>query len=685
MACDSTSGGEDQRMADADGLFICELRWGPSESHVPDSILDELEIQLMAYEDDGDTLEFSLDATNALIQVDSLEYGGYDVYFSLHDYGIHLTFSLDRRNKIFKQVVYLDTLIPELPSSSSVYFSSELLSSSSVMSSLSQGTTHYSSKVDVMLDKPEIEGVLVHEIPGVIEFEDFVRPGVAEKYHWPYHESDGHRQDKASMNVPENTDIYGLILNYPDMGTNDSLGIEYNACLCHEDQRWSNDEESRSDARRGCYVSDNFPQDQEVTSELFGDETGPWNVCLTFIAEEEELSYVVYAPQKGKYKVYLAANTGIAEDPVGDAWNSGSPGYEFAFSIYNLTRSKKYLEYSNGIVYPSSFPESGALWVHSLEQNAFSMDLSEEFPNTVLFVFHSAGKPYNVDYLRFELDNGSDIATNMEDDLDECQDEIDNDGDGQIDCLDPDCLAWEFCSSIQDSVANRFNEIEGIHSIPGVVEAEYFMNPEFILDSFWATLESSGEHETEGTLGEADCRKEVVQSFGIDLSLAGDDGSLWDVHDKLDCKEDAVLSHVVEGEKLFYALSVNNEEHFIVKSRVSSGYNATDLARNPPFTYNLKFYKADSDKELIQKLEYYILDTGEWMQYADFLPQVWKQTEVSGNCNQIILGTQELLKTDCWVKELFTDTLTLLKGNYIMEFEAEESAYNINHFEFIKL
>ena len=235
-----------------------------------------------------------------------------------------------------------------------------------------------------------------------VEFEDFVEPGLALKNGWKFSEGDGYRQDKAKYNTTQNSNVYGLIVDYPDEVANDTTGVEFNACLCHLEYRFEDDGGYNDGSKRGCYTSKNFPNGQEVTSSVFGGETGPWNVCLTFLHAAEVYSYVIEVPEKGDYNMYISANTANHTDPAGETWGADSDGFEITLDFKDLQMSESYVNFKENIVVPHTFPGDGAQWIKIRELEPQKITFPDHMPNRILMIFESDGRPYNIDYVRFE-------------------------------------------------------------------------------------------------------------------------------------------------------------------------------------------------------------------------------------------------------------------------------------------
>ena len=278
----------------------------------------------------------------------------------------------------------------------------------------------------------------------------------------------------------------------------------------------------------------------------------------------------------------------------------------------------------------------------------------------------------------------------VEDDYNECRDQRDNDGDNKIDCQDEDCLAWTFCEGVTtdpDPNIDWFVNTDEVHTIPGKVQAEYFIAPETAEDSVWSFFEATpDEVELTGTNGPSNCRTDVQQEFGVDITGSNADAGRSDTpvhYSGTPCTTDAEITYIRYGEELSYGLVVKKTATFRVLARVASGHNASDTYSTPPYAFGLVFYNP-RDKLLIEKtLSFYILDTGNWAKYEDFYPQQWVVgTEYNEDCNQIIAGWNALQSSNCWLSALPEDYVTLAEGQWIMAFVSQEGAYNLNYFEF---
>ena len=314
--------------------------------------------------------------------------------------------------------VFKDTISSSLEISSSSFvntLSSSFLSSSVTLSSssidsifVSSSYSSSSSMIQMSSKEEPSDGVLIMPdkivtVPNdLMEFEDFVEPGIAKNNRWPFAEGDAYRQDKAKYNTPQNSNVYGMIVDYPDEGAEDSTGVEFQACLCHLEYRFESDGGSNDGSERGCHLSNNFPEGQEVTSSVFGGEIGPWNVCLTFLHAAETFTYVIDVPEKGDYNMYISANTANYNDPMGDKWTSESPGFNINLSVKDITLSETYLHFREPIIYPHIFPGDGPQWIKIRESEPQKISFPPHMPDRVVLIFKADGLPYYLDYIRFE-------------------------------------------------------------------------------------------------------------------------------------------------------------------------------------------------------------------------------------------------------------------------------------------
>lgn len=278
---------------------------------------------------------------------------------------------------------------------------------------------------------------------------------------------------------------------------------------------------------------------------------------------------------------------------------------------------------------------------------------------------------------------------NPEDDREECQDQRDNDSDGQADCADPGCSqAWSFCSSDGGIFPDRdwFARTREVHVLPGTVEAEYFIDPQVCLDSAWGFSESDVKVNTGGTRGLVPgCRDDAVRLHGVEVTGSGDPSARApERYSGGKCPSDAAITYLRFGERLSYALVVEKPlARYRVKARVASGKFAEDPMRNPPYLFSLNFHHPGDRLRVKASLIFHVLNTGGWHAWGDFLPQAWaKGTPYTGDCTRVMAGHEALQSGDCWVRQLPEETLSLPKGQWIMELVSQEGSYNVGYFEF---
>ena len=691
------------------GDFKGKVVWSVDEPNLPPSVISDINIGLVDLAQDSLLAENIFDTSTVSFDVADLPLGAYELEFEYQDQTIIIEFRITEAGKTTELIIVFVEFFKffEESSSSSVIFSSQeissssvsdsILSSSSLVDSLSSEELNVSSSSQVVVLKDTVDyslsDVKEHTLPGIVEFEDFVSPGLAQKYGWPFNESEELRHDKTFYNNPQNANIFGLILNYPDLGEKDSTGVEFTSCLCHLEYRFESDGGYNDGSTRGCYLSNNMPSDQKVTSEVYGGETGPWNVCLGFIHASEKLSYLVNFSKKGKYNVHVSGNTGGYTDANNENWSENSPGYPIKIHLYDAGYFRKYATFEDSIIVPHTYPEDGAQWV-KVRESQFNIEVSIEdnWPEQMLMVFESDGHPYNLDYIRFELSEGSGAEPiKLENSYAECIDGLDNDDDSLFDCQDIDCAGWRHCR-LDDYVEDKdwFEDIKEVHQIPGKVEAEYFVHPGTMANPVFYFFESDSVVNKAGTGGLSTCRQNIQDYFGVEITQSLDSSaSTTESHYEGDeCEGDAEITYIRNGERLSYALEVDKATSFRVVARVASGFNAMDVYSAPPFVFGLNFYKASDLNIAEKKLDYYILDTGNWFTSYNFIPQQWDGAVVANdNCDKIIQGFEALYSTDqdCWVSELPEDTLVLDSGQWVMEFVATQDAYSLNYFEFIEV
>lgn len=231
----------------------------------------------------------------------------------------------------------------------------------------------------------------------MLEFEDFVEPGIAAYNGWPFVEGEGMRLDKAFYNTPKNLLVYGLILDYPDAGSKDSTGVEFEACHCSD----------RDGPTKKCRVSTNFPAGQTVSGQYASASNypPPWNVCLTFLHASEIYSYVVEVKQKGAYRMYVAGNTANNTDAAGQPWSATSKGFDITIDVKDFNLFTTFAHIKEPIILPNNnHPPSadGVQWFRTVEWDPITVDFPANMPDRVVLLFESDGHPYNVDYIRFE-------------------------------------------------------------------------------------------------------------------------------------------------------------------------------------------------------------------------------------------------------------------------------------------
>jgi hypothetical protein len=243
--------------------------------------------------------------------------------------------------------------------------------------------------------------IMPPKIPSIpkdmLEFEDFVEPGIAAYNGWPFVEGEGMRLDKAFYNTPKNLIVYGLILDYPDAGSKDSTGVEFEACHCSD----------RSGPTAKCKVSTNFPVGQSVGGQYASASNypAPWNVCLTFLHASEIYSYVVEVKTKGTYKMFIAGNTANQTDAAGLAWSATSKGFDITIDVKDFSLFNTFLHIKAPIILPNNnHPPSvdGVQWFRTVEWDPVTVVFPDNMPDRVVLLFESDGHPYNVDYIRFE-------------------------------------------------------------------------------------------------------------------------------------------------------------------------------------------------------------------------------------------------------------------------------------------
>ena len=710
IACKTISGEEEQAVSGSETAnFKGKVVWSKEDPELPRNVAAHIEIGLTYLDADSLISENIFDSSTIRFDVSDLALGAYELNFHYKEQNIIVEFRLTEPDKTTELIIVFLEFFKniEYSSSSSVIFSSQDMSSiafpdsllSSVTDSLSSSWSDsvsseeygISSSSEVVVPRDTMDYSLsdVHEhvLPGIIEFEDFVSPGLSAKYGWPFNESDGIRTDKVRYDNPRNTDIYGMILNYPDLGEKDTTGVEMQACVCHLEYRFESDGGYNDGSRRGCYLSHNMPSDQEVTSQIWQNETGPWNVCIISILAGEKLSYLVNFPKKGTYNVYVSAATGHYQDINGDLWSESSPGFPFTFHLYNLDMGKKHLTFSDNVIYSHSFPEDGAQWT-KVRENHFTIDITSKMPDQMILTFESNGHPYSLDYIRFELAE-EETSSPQENSAQECRDGKDNDDDSLTDCADLGCAEWSFCKPEENGV-DWFENVKEVHQVPGKVEAEYFVNPGTVDKPLFFFFESDSAVNTVGTGGPSDCRTDMQDFFGVDITRSTDtSSSLTPVqYEGKTCASDANIAYLRNGERLSYALEVEKRTKFRVVARVASGHNLADVYSTPPYIFSLYLYRPDNLVLDEKALSYYILDTGNWMTYYNFIPQQWVDSvEYNDNCDKIIAGYEALfsIDSDCWLSQFPEDTLELDSGQWVMEFTSQEGAYNLNYFEFIEV
>lgn len=114
-----------------------------------------------------------------------------------------------------------------------------------------------------------------------------------------------------------------------------------------------------------------------------------------------------------------------------------------------------------------------------------------------------------------EMDGGTDgdVASDREDSVAACQDGVDNDGDGMVDCVDPDCISVAACDGVDgDADSDADTDLEECRSIN--VAAEAATAP---VDIVWV-IDSSGSMR-----GEAAIVQDNMNAFVAAISSAGID------------------------------------------------------------------------------------------------------------------------------------------------------------------
>ena len=128
------------------------------------------------------------------------------------------------------------------------------------------------------------------DIPGTVQFEDFVQPGLAYSNGWPFFETDLFRKDKENFpGLPS--------VSYPDEAA-DSNGVELQRCNGN-------------------------------------------GICLGFIDTQEMLSYVITPQNQTNFSLYVAA---ASNEPT------ATPPFGIAFYITNINLTETYYTVDTAII-----------------------------------------------------------------------------------------------------------------------------------------------------------------------------------------------------------------------------------------------------------------------------------------------------------------------------------------------
>ena len=251
--------------------------------------------------------------------------------------------------------------------------------------------------------------------------------------------------------------------------------------------------------------------------------------------------------------------------------------------------------------------------------------------------------------------------------IEECSDDKDNDNDGLVDCSDDDCAVWAMCVGEDDKSLPSFQHFLQIDpfTIPGIVEAEDFIDLSIALDSGWNFQESSPDvvEPTTGEFGEdvpTNYRSDQQDDFGIDLGSSKDGGAKAGAD-----PEGVALTWIRPSEIIPYAIELKEKKTFRIQVRAASGYLQTGGTLPGPYVLPVRFVHPKNEFIIYQQSFFEVEETGGWYSWDTF-----------------DAVTLEINGTDT---TRVPHELTLDKGQYIFEVISTEGAYNINYFEFLEV
>ena len=244
-------------------------------------------------------------------------------------------------------------------------------------------------------------------------------------------------------------------------------------------------------------------------------------------------------------------------------------------------------------------------------------------------------------------------------------------------------------SSASEPELSSFPSGVGVHTVPGKIEAEHYVDPALAEKYKWYYYESdTTPASAKGEVDISACRTEDQENLGIDLLdiYDGEASRTEENYSEAPCSDAAgVLGS--KSELLSYALRFEEDGKYRLKVRAGVAIEDSIVSK-VPMKFVVRLYNLE-EMEVMRKLSVYFTNTGELTNFATFLPQMQDlNVPRNENCGDVIMGHEALMNehSDCWLSQLNEGQAEeITKGDWLMAIDFEDGDYLLNYFEIEKV